>query len=81
MLRYIVFADSGFWIAQGLEADICAQGNSVQEACARFEATARAEAQEASEEGRSFFDIGPGPDRFFTLWNQCDDGRRQLNVA
>lgn len=81
MLRYIVFSDNGFWVAQGLEADICAQGKSALEACARFEATARAEAKEASEEGRNLFDIGPGPDRFFAMWNQCDDGRRQLNVA
>jgi predicted RNase H-like HicB family nuclease len=81
MLRYIVFSDNGFWVAQGLEADICAQGKTAAEACERFEATARAEAFEANEEGRTLFDIGPGPDRFFTMWNQCDDGRRQLNVA
>ena len=54
MLRYIVFLDNSFWIAQGLEADICAQGRTAAEACERFEATVRAEALDAGEEGRNF---------------------------
>lgn len=81
MLRYIVFCDDGLWIAQGLEFDICAQGESLEEACDRFGATVRAEENDAQAEGKSLQDIGPAPKHFFEKWNQGDDRSKVLEVA
>jgi hypothetical protein len=81
MLRYLVFNDHGVWIAQGLELDICAQGASLEAAARRFEATVREEMKERRADGNAVENIGEAPQRFFAMWNQCDDGKRTLQVA
>lgn len=79
--RYIVFLDahSKKWIAQGLEVDICAQGDTEQLARSNFKASVFLEAGDVDD--GDVFKIGPAPKKFFDLWEQDEVLSGQLQVA
>ncbi|WP_319771946.1 hypothetical protein [Breoghania sp.] len=61
-IRYVIYQEGEFHIAQGLELDICVQGCSAEEAHQRFAVALRAEISEATSNGEDIFaTIGPAP--------------------
>jgi len=71
-LRVIIFRDDdGPWIAQGLEHDICAQGESLTEVMTVFEKTLEATCQSASKKDDPLAKIPPAPEHFFTMFKQA----------
>jgi hypothetical protein len=66
-IRVVVVRSGDFFVAQGLELDVTAQGGTPDEALERFGVLLRAEAREAAEQGRDLFAIGPGPAKFHAL--------------
>ena len=80
-IRVVLFRDGDFFIAQGLEVDISAQGKTAEEAYERFGVVFDAELREARDTGRSIFDIGPAPLPFRALYEQNDVSRHIKKVA
>ncbi len=64
-LRAIVLKDGEFWVAQGLEHDICVQANSLDDLYGRFEIAVCLEAKEEGGLDR----IDEAPRHFFDLWD------------
>ncbi len=71
-IRVVVFQDSGVWVAQCLEYDICAQAGDLDTLHGRLEVAVNAEraAREHLGEG-SFSGLDKAPDRFFLMWERC----------
>lgn len=67
-IRIIVFLERAKWIAQCLEYDICAQGDSPREAFNRFVETLELDFSECLIGGRDLEEIGPAPLGFERLW-------------
>lgn len=80
-IRVITFQSGEFYIAQGLELDICTQGKTEEEATKRFFRVLRAEMQHAVENGTNLFDIGPAPQKFFSLYSGSPDTGFTAKVA
>lgn len=75
-IRVILFQEGDLFIAQGLELDICVQGQTPEEANRRFGVALRAEMREAALAGISLFDaIEPAPAFFHSLYESGDVGR------
>lgn len=71
IIRAIFFADeeSGKWIGQGLEVDICAQGASLEDAQSAFEAALTADAMANVQQGRHPFEgIDEAPAFFWQMY-------------
>lgn len=83
-IRMVVFPDDNAWVAQCLEYDIGAQGDSVEEVTARFEAALMANILESIKRtGEPFGGIDPAPEYFNDKWNSRVDGysgHKQLPV-
>lgn len=62
-LRILVFTDGEYWIAQGIEHDICVQSKNADDLFGRFEIAVRME-----EENGRLDHIGPAPRRFKKWW-------------
>lgn len=61
-IRYVIYKEGDFHIAQGLELDICVQGRSADDAHARFRVALQAEIKEAVGRAKDVFEaIGPAP--------------------
>jgi hypothetical protein len=61
----VAFEEDGQWVVQGLERDICAQGETEQDAMDRFLLAVRLEKQEPGGIER----IPPAPEGFWLLHN------------
>lgn len=51
-MRVLLFQDSGLWIAEALEVDVCAQGTTRENAAANFEETLALHRAIANEKDR-----------------------------
>ena len=68
-VRIIVFKNGEKFVAQALEVDIAAQGETPEEASRRLDVALKAEAREAKAAGRELFDmIGPAPEMMRVLY-------------
>jgi hypothetical protein len=66
-IRVIIFKeDDTNWIAQGLEHDICVQGQTMRDVQERFDVTATLEAEEPGGIAR----IAAAPEFYFKMWDQ-----------
>ena len=82
-LRVVLYQEENLWVAQGLEVDIRAQGSSIDQAQARFDAVFDAEMEFTKERhGKAFAGIGEAPEVFFKMWDDApgsfspkEDGR------
>lgn len=80
-IRVITFKEGDLFVAQALEVDVCAQGETREEADKRLIALIHTEAQEAKANGRTLFDIGPAPHPFHVLYNNHNVVRSEARVA
>lgn len=71
-IQVIFFEENNHVIAQGLEVDICAWGDTKEEAKLAFLFVLAAEIRLHSEKGGSIMDIGPAPQNFFKYAGQND---------
>lgn len=74
-VRVLIYREGEVFIAQGLEVDICAQGDTPEVAKRRFGIALRAEAEEAWRHNRDLFDaVGPAPSFVHAMFdNECFD--------
>ena len=86
--RFILFKEGDTYIAQCLEYDIMAHGNTEEKAKKRFEAVFNFERNLSIERGGSpFANIPKAPKEFFDMWDKCDSkedltfSKTQLSVA
>ena len=73
-LRALIFRDdvSGFWIAQGLDVDLCAQAKTLEDAHMAFVQLLNATAAASAELGqRPFHDIELAPQRFWRAFEHA----------
>ncbi len=61
-LRALIFREGDTWVAQGLERDICAQADSLDEVVSRFAITVELEEKEG---GGSLDHLPEAPRQFF----------------
>ncbi len=66
-IRVIISNDSGLWVAQCLEHDICVQADDLDDIRGRFEVALRIEAE---IHGGDLSAIGPAPQHFFDQWDR-----------
>jgi len=77
MLRVVVFQDSGQWVAQCLEYDICAHASDEETLRERFDAILNFERNLSIERnGAPFAGIDPAPEEFHDMWTRAEDGGR-----
>jgi hypothetical protein len=70
-IRIIIFQDSGQWVAQCLEYDICAQASDIDTLNDRMNVLLKAEIRESIERhGTPFFGVEPAPKRFHQMWER-----------
>lgn len=68
-LRVLVIKDHDKYVAQALEVDVCAQGDSEAEAAMMLQAAITAESDEAQKQSKSLVEaIGPAPRRFHEMY-------------
>lgn len=72
-IRAVIFPDHGKWVAQCLEVDVGAQGDSPEKALANLEVALKIEGDAPS--------IGPAPKHYFDLWEKCSNKFRHVNPA
>ncbi|RWC13942.1 MAG: hypothetical protein E5W53_05330 [Mesorhizobium sp.] len=80
-IRLVVFKDGDHYIAQALEVDIAAQGDTPEEASRRLGIALNAEARDAKAEGRNLLDLGPAPETVRVLYEDRVVSREQKMVA
>jgi hypothetical protein len=80
-LRVLMLKDDDLFIAQALEIDICAQGETETEAAMRLQAAIVAEEDEAKKRGRTLAAIGPAPRKYHDLYESCVVSRTELFAA
>lgn len=80
-IRVVVFKDGDLFIAQALEVDVAAQGQTAEEATTRLQRALRTEAREMASAGRSLFDIGPAPVPFHALYDNRTVSREVMQAA
>ena len=68
-MRVIIFKEGDVWLAQGLEHDICARGNSLAEVKVMFNLTVKAEQEERNGD---LSDIEAAPEYFHKLWQDAE---------
>src|SRR6266567_5239656 len=76
-LRSIIFPDpqAGVWIAQGLEYDICAQAQTLEDLHTAFEKALAATAFACIELGQEpFDDMEPAPQKFWAMYEKAGKG-------
>lgn len=66
--RVVVVKDEDMFVAQCLEVDISAQGNTVDEAVNRLKVVFNAEIEDARVSGSDIRDIGPAPETFHAMY-------------
>ncbi|MCP3053749.1 hypothetical protein [Aurantimonas marianensis] len=74
-IRVIFYEESGAWIAQGLEHDICVQAPTLNDLYGRLEVAVRLEETEPGGIDR----IGEAPSHFFDLWEKRSGDFRPRN--
>lgn len=80
-IRVITCKDGDNWVAQCLEYDIGAQGDSIEDVTAKFQMALIANLQESVEKsGVPFEGIEPAPQYFEKLWANRSDYSSQKNV-
>lgn len=72
LLHVLLLEEHGKWISQGLEIDICAQGNDLDEAKKRFLLTLEAEMAAAGNRDLRRA-IGSAPEWFYDKWALADE--------
>ena len=81
-IRVVVFKDGAKFVAQALEVDVAAQGETPEEASRRLDIALEAEARDAKAAGRELFDvIGPAPETMRVLYENQVVGREEKLVA
>ncbi len=80
-IRVVAFQEGDKFVAQALEVDVCAQGNTPDEALKRLKVALKLEAMEAVSEGRSILDLGPAPQPFHVLYDNSNVTRTLAKVA
>lgn len=64
-LRVVYFQEENYWLAQGLEHDICVQANSISDLYGKFEVAVRLETENGSLDH-----IPAAPAHYFDLWEK-----------
>jgi predicted RNase H-like HicB family nuclease len=65
MLNVVIHRDGDFWVAQGLEHDIAAQGATIQEAKDNFRSTLETQIHFDILDGKQpLEDVGPAPPHY-----------------
>ena len=79
IINAVIYREGDYWIAQGLEYDICAQALTVNEVNDAFEKQVVATAAVGIELGREpFDDIAAAPKKF---WDMFSSASVQITVA
>jgi hypothetical protein len=65
-IRVLLFKEEGFWVAQGLEHDICVQAETLEDLQINFEVAVRLESEEAGGLKR----IAAAPPYFQERWSK-----------
>lgn len=76
-LRIVMYEEDGFFIAQCLEYDICAQAEDRDELVERMECLLECELEEMRKSGQP---IDPAPERFHNMWDDVGS-RKYMEVA
>lgn len=70
-LRVVVFREEGQWVAQGVELDVAAQGQTLDDLFSRFELTLRLDLDECVKRGVDPIEqIGPAPAYYGEMWER-----------
>lgn len=84
-VRVVAFQDSGMWIAQCVEYDICVQGADLAQAKRRMKVALDAEARfTESEYGEAFKNIDPAPDFYEAIYDSAEEslqGEEDFRIA
>ena len=68
----VVFPDGDYWVVQGIEHDICAQGRTIKDACQAFEEAVCANAMIGLAQGVSpLADISPAPEKYQRMFERA----------
>ncbi|MEQ8281669.1 MAG: hypothetical protein RIC04_02765 [Parvibaculum sp.] len=68
----VVFPDGDYWVVQGIEHDICAQGRTIKDACRAFEEAVCASAMIGLAQGVSpLDDIAPAPEKYRRMFEHA----------
>lgn len=68
----VVFPDGDYWVVQGIEHDICAQGRTIKDACQAFEEAVCANAMIGLAGGIApLADISPAPEKYRRMFEHA----------
>ncbi|MEQ9642520.1 MAG: hypothetical protein RIM84_21005 [Alphaproteobacteria bacterium] len=71
-VRVVVYSEGEMLVAQCLEYDIGAQGESFEDVTERFHIAFEAEYEASIEiRGEPFAGVPPAPRQFFEMWEEC----------
>ena len=77
-IRAVLFEDQGWWILQGLEVDLAAQGHSRSEVVAAFERLLVARVLVGAHLGvNPFADLPKAPQRFWDLYGRASSSEHR----
>jgi hypothetical protein len=70
VVHVVVLNDSGSWVAQCLEHDICAMADNLSTLQSRLEVAIEAELELCKSEGRDLSSLPKAPEHFFAMWEK-----------